>query len=70
MSADHHNDDYGRVIRAGDTLCFSYGIPPVLVEAEVIERDGQLIALTPGHSPSEAPISEITQYFNCWVKQD
>ena len=60
-------DDDGTAITAGCTLHFGYGIPPVSVNAKVIERDGTLIALTPGHTPSEAPVSHITPFFNCWV---
>ena len=60
-------DDDGVEITPGCTLVFSYGIPPV-VEAQVIERGGKLIALTPGHTPAEAPVSQITPFFNCWVR--
>ena len=39
-------DDDGTAITAGCTLHFGYGIPPVSVNAKVIERDGdKLIAL-------------------------
>lgn len=43
-------------IKEGDTIRFNYGIPPVSVNAEVIERDGILIMLTPGHSPEECTV--------------
>ena len=49
----------GRDIREGDTIRFSYGIPPTLVEAPVIERDGVLIALTPDHNPKECPVKSL-----------
>lgn len=61
-------DDDGVEITPGCTLVFSYGVPPVVVEAKVIERDGTLIALTPGHTPAEAPVRDITPFFNCWVR--
>lgn len=60
-------DDDGVEIVAGCILHFGYGIPPVGVDAKVVERDGVLIALTPGHLPDEAPVSHITRFFNCWV---
>jgi hypothetical protein len=62
-------DDDGIEIRAGDVLHFGYGIPGVGVNAKVIDRDGKLIALTPGHKPPEVPVSYIVKNFNCWVQQ-
>jgi len=46
-------DDAGRPTRAGDTVGFNYGIPPVTVAAKIIQRGDKLIALTPGHNPAE-----------------
>lgn len=60
-------DDDGIEIVAGMRINFSYGIPPVGVHAEVIERAGKLIALTPGHHPAEAPLAEIIPFFNVYV---
>lgn len=40
-------DDYGVPVAPGCTIVFSYGIPPVVVEAEVVERDGRVIHPTP-----------------------
>ena len=39
-------DGDGKEVRAGCTIGFSYGIPPIGVAAPVIERDGELVALT------------------------
>lgn len=61
-------DNDGVEITAGCTLHFCYGIPPVHVRAKVVRRSGVLIALTPGHTPAEAPVREITPYFDCWVE--
>lgn len=55
-------DEDGREVSAGDTIRFGYGIPPVCVEAEVIERNGKLIALTPGHTPKECSLELLKKY--------
>lgn len=59
MSTRKYRDMDGREVKAGDVIVFSYGIPPVVVRAPVIERDGRLIALTEGHNPSECPVSKL-----------
>ena len=52
-------DSDGYPVTPGCTIIFSYGIPPVPVRAKVVERDGRLIALTPGHKPSECPVASL-----------
>ena len=48
-------DDYGEWVTAGDTVYFYYGIPPVAVDAAIIERNGKLIGLCPGVQLAFAP---------------
>lgn len=60
-------DEDGAVVKAGCTINFGYGIPPVGVYAKVVERNGELIALTPGHNPAQCAVSYIKKYFNFWV---
>lgn len=63
-------DDYGVPVTPGCSIVFSYGIPPVIVKAEVIERGGRLIALTPGHNPAECPVDELRDYVGgFWVHE-
>ena len=62
-------DDDGHEVRAGDTITFSYGIPPVGVEAPVIERDGHLIALTPDHLPRECRVSMLRLHVGGFLTQ-
>lgn len=57
-------DDWGNIIKAGDTISFSYGIPPVGVKAKVEERNGILWVLTPEHNPKESKLSYIKKWFN------
>ncbi len=52
-------DDYGREVKAGDMIAFTYGVPLVGVVASVIERGGRLIALTPGHNPCECRVDRL-----------
>jgi hypothetical protein len=61
-------DSDGNEVKAGNVIHFGYGIPPVGVEAPVIERDGKLIALTPGHKPAECPVSQLKRHVgDFWV---
>jgi len=55
-------DSDGHEVNPGDTIHFCYGIPPVGVRAKVIERDGDLIALTPGHNPAECKVKHLARY--------
>jgi hypothetical protein len=61
-------DDDGEWTEAGETIMFSYGIPPVMVTAEVVERNGRLIALCPGHSPESCNLRALRRYVGEWHK--
>ena len=52
----------GNVIKEGDVISFSYGIPGVRVDAPVILRNGKLIAITEGHKPAECEIKKLKKY--------
>lgn len=61
-------DDDGVTVTDGCTVHFSYGIPPVSVRAKVVERDGKLVALTPGHKPTSCPVKDLRRHVgNFWV---
>jgi hypothetical protein len=62
----HLLDDDGRRTRAGDRICFSYGIPPVYVIARVVKRGKSLIALTPGHNPPEQNLRSLRRAVGSW----
>ena len=55
-------DSDGEEVTAGCYVSFSYGIPPVFVLAQIIERDDELIALTPGHNPVEEKARLLKRY--------
>lgn len=64
-------DDDGVEVVAGCTVHFGYGTPGVAVRAKVIDRDGRLIALTPGHNPTECPVDHLARNVgNFWVVPD
>lgn len=63
-------DDAGEDVGAGDAVTFSYGIPPVHVRGEVIERDGVLVVLTPGHTPAECDLMLVRGLVGAWYKAD
>jgi len=62
-------DDDGEWVTVGDNVRFSYGIPPVVVVAPIIERDGSLIALTPDHNPKECNLRSLRRYTGGWYKE-
>lgn len=64
-------DADGIAVKPGCTIYFAYGIPGVPVLAKVIERNGKLIALTPGHRPKESRVSCLNRHVgDFWVCQE
>ena len=63
-------DDDGEKVRAGDEVCFSYGIPPIYVISRIVQRGKSLIALTPGHIPPECNLRTLRRNVGCWYKQN
>ncbi len=63
-------DDDGNEVVPGCVVRFSYGIPPVAVRATVVERDGRLIALTPGHNPPECGMASLRKHVGFfWIEK-
>lgn len=62
-------DDDGLRTSAGDTVSFSYGIPPVGVRARVIQRAKSLIALTPNHMPAEINLRSLRRHVGAWFRR-
>lgn len=52
------DDDRCRVT-AGDTVLFTYGIPPIVVRARIRHIDGVLWVMTPGHRPDSVRLREL-----------
>ena len=46
----------------GDIISFSYGIPPIRVNAEVKFIDGAFMVLTPGHRPEMSDLQNLYSY--------
>lgn len=63
-------DDDGQRTYAGDTICFTYGIPTVPVRAKVVLRQGKLIALTPFHIPTECNLRSLRRYVGGWYRRN
>lgn len=60
--------DDGHKIKAGDSIWFSYGIPPVRVVAKV-ERIGSLLyAMTPDHNPRRCELGRLRKFVGCFYK--
>lgn len=54
-------------IREGDTIRFSYGIPPVPATATVKRINGRLYAITEGHKPERARLSDLRKWYELEV---
>lgn len=55
-------DSDGNLVKEGDRVFSSYGIPPLRIEGEVVDRGGVLWVLTPGHSPPEITLKRFKEY--------
>lgn len=62
-------DSDGKTIKAGDTIVFSYGIPPLRVVAPVVLEDDKLVAITTGHTPSKCELKELKKYIGNFYKK-
>lgn len=62
-------DDDGFEVRSGDWISFSYGIPPVRVDARVFVRQGALTAVVVGrHKPREMKLRDLRRHVGNWYK--
>lgn len=59
-------DDEGEKIYVGDTIHFSYGIPPIGVNAEIAKKGNSFIALTPDHNPKTVSLKTLQKYNNIY----
>jgi hypothetical protein len=60
--------DDGVPVGDGDSIEFSYGIPPVRVIAKVKQIGKSLVVLTPGHEPEQCYLRSLRQYVGSWYK--
>ncbi len=65
-----YKDSDGAKLKAGDTVIFSYGIPPLRVEAPLVEKNGKLVAITTGHTPNECEVKELIGYVGNIYKKE
>ena len=61
-------DSDGKIIKEGDTIIFSYGIPPLRVIAPIVMEDGKLVALTEGHNPSKCELRSLKKHVGNFYK--
>lgn len=62
-------DEWKQEVKDGDTVTFSYGIPPVGVKAPVQEIDGELWAITKGHNPEKCKLRELRKFVGDFYKE-
>lgn len=55
-------DRNGEDVWEGDIVHFSYGIPPVGVNAPIEFLNGSFYAITDGHKPRKAILGELNDY--------
>lgn len=63
-------DAYGFKVVAGDWVQFRYGIPRVIVTAQVGEKDGKLFVLCHGHNPDKCELGLLALHVGDWYKVD
>lgn len=63
-------DDDGQWVTAGDTVTFSYGIPPVSVRARIVDRNGRLVGLCPGHNPPLFLLRSLRRSVGSWYRDN
>ena len=63
--------DDGSWVYSGDSIMFSYGIPPVRVIADIADENGSLIGVCRGdHTPKTFNLRGLRRYVSCWYKTD
>ena len=65
----YYRDDEGERVTEGDVIHFSYGIPPIGVDAPIERVNGVLYAMTPEHNPKKCRLSELREYVGNFYKQ-
>lgn len=64
-------DDDGEVVKPGDWIRFTYGIPPVGVLAKISSRDGVLWMTVLGrHRPREMRLKDLRRFVGAWWKSE
>lgn len=66
MSANIDSD--GERVKAGDSIQFSFGIPPVRVIAKVERIGSRLYAMTPDHNPKRCELGKLREYVGSFYK--
>ncbi len=62
-------DSEGNIVKDGDVISFSYGIPPVGVHAPIItDEKGELIAITEGHKPTQCKLKDLKKHVGYFYK--
>jgi len=63
-------DDDGEIITDGDSVCFSFGIPPIRVVAPVVTIHGELWILTPVYNPTRCKLKELRECVGGFYKHN
>jgi hypothetical protein len=63
-------DSDGETVHDGDYISFSYGIPPLVVVAKVIQKGKCLFALTPDHTPKECSLKKLKKRVGDFYKRE
>ena len=61
-------DDDGRLIADGDSIEFTYCIPPARVVGKVKQIGKTLVVLTPGNHPEQCNLRTLRKYVGSWYR--
>lgn len=65
-----YKDIDGKIIKSGDNISFSYGIPGVTVLAKVTgEYDEISVSVPPPHKPSSCTLKYLLKNFNVYKEK-
>lgn len=70
MSKPRFKDDDGNWVYEGDTITFSYGIPPIKVTAKIMNRSGTLWVLPQNPLTEGCPLRALRSYVGAWWKHE
>jgi len=70
MRKPRFKDDDGEWVYEGDTITYSYGIPPLRVTAKIMNRSGTLWVLPNNRRYAECCLRSLRLYVGAWWKEN
>jgi len=70
MTKPRYKDDDCNWTYEGDTITFSFGIPPLKVTAKIMNRSGSLWVFPDNRRYAECPLRALRGYVGAWWKEE